>query len=116
VLLTGCHCLGRARVSSHLPKLPNKKGVHRGRKGSTSSSVEEHLGFWIDEAATTFVLADGTPLTVHRFDDHWVSATRSDTSYELNRVRSITFNPASGPMDRLLPTRNHFPITGPPNR
>jgi len=31
------------------------------------------------------VLADGTPLTVHRFDDHWISAARGDTSYELDR-------------------------------
>src|SRR3984893_8176384 len=43
-------------------------------RGSTSSSVEEQLGFWIDEAAKTVVLADGTPLTVHRFDDRWISA------------------------------------------
>jgi hypothetical protein len=53
--------------------------------GSTSSSVEEHLRFWIDEAAKTFVLADGTPLTIHRFDDHWISAARGDMSYELDR-------------------------------
>ena len=31
------------------------------------------------------MLADGTPLTVHRFDDHWISAARGDTSYELDR-------------------------------
>jgi hypothetical protein len=43
------------------------------------------LGFWIDEAAKTLVLADSTPLTVHRFDDHWISAARGDTSYELDR-------------------------------
>jgi len=54
-------------------------------RGSSSSTVEEHLGFWIDEAAKTVVLADGTPLTVHRFDDHWISAARGDMSYELDR-------------------------------
>ena len=54
-------------------------------RGSTSSSVEEQLGFWIDEAAKTVVLADGTPLTVHRFDDRWISAARGDMSYELER-------------------------------
>ena len=58
-------------------------------RGSTSSSVEEHLGFWIDEAAKTFVLADGTPLTVHRFDDHWISAARGDMSYELTGKTAI---------------------------
>ena len=54
-------------------------------RGSTSSSVEEQLGLWIDEAAKTVVLADGTPLTVHRFDDRWISAARGDMSYELER-------------------------------
>ena len=82
----GCHRLDRACIGSQLPKLPDKESSHRGRtEGSTSSSVEEHLGFWIDEAAKTLVLADGTPLTVHRFDDHWISAARGDMSYELDR-------------------------------
>src|SRR6266508_2659360 len=39
---------------------------------------EENLGFWIDESAKTLVLADGTPLTVRRFDDRWISADRGD--------------------------------------
>jgi len=43
------------------------------------------LGFWIDEAAKTLVLADGTPLTVRRFDDRWISAARGDMSYEFDR-------------------------------
>jgi hypothetical protein len=53
--------------------------------GSTSSSIEENLGFWIDEAAKTLVLADGTPLTVRRLDDRWISAARGDMSYEFDR-------------------------------
>jgi hypothetical protein len=53
--------------------------------GSTASSIEESLRFWIDEAAKTLVLADGTPLTVRRFDDHWISAARGDMTYELDR-------------------------------
>jgi hypothetical protein len=43
------------------------------------------LGFWIDEAAKTLVLADGTPLSVRRLDDRWISAVRGDMSYELDR-------------------------------
>jgi hypothetical protein len=43
------------------------------------------LGFQIDEAAKTVMLADGTPLTVHRFDDHWISADRGDLHYEFDR-------------------------------
>ena len=31
------------------------------------------------------VLADGMPLTVRRFDGTWISATRGDMSYELDR-------------------------------
>ena len=54
-------------------------------KGNTSSSIEENLGFWIDEVAKTLVLADGTPLTVRRFDDRWISAARGEMSYEFDR-------------------------------
>jgi hypothetical protein len=31
------------------------------------------------------MLVDGTPLTVRRFDDHWISAARGDMSYEFDR-------------------------------
>jgi hypothetical protein len=54
-------------------------------RGSTSSSIEESLGFWIDEAGKAIVLADGTPLTVRRFDGHWISAAHDDMSYEFDR-------------------------------
>ena len=74
-----------ALARSYLNCLAKKVVIVDTPKGSTSSSVEEHLRFCIDEAAKTLVLADGTPLTVHRFDDHWISAARGDTSYELDR-------------------------------
>src|SRR3984893_15710775 len=70
-----------ALARSYLNCLTKKVIIVNAPRGSTSSSVEEHLGFWIDEAAKTLVLADGTPLTVHRFDDHWISAARGDMSY-----------------------------------
>jgi hypothetical protein len=35
--------------------------------------------------AKTIVLADGTPLTVRRFDDRWIGAARGDISYEFDR-------------------------------
>jgi hypothetical protein len=54
-------------------------------KGSVSSSIEEDFGFWIDEAAKTLVLTDGTLLTVRRFDDRWISAAHGDMSYEFDR-------------------------------
>ena len=74
-----------ALARSYLNCLTKKVVIVDAPRGSTSSSVEEHLGFWIDEAAKTVVLADGTPLTVRRFDDHWISAARADMSYELDR-------------------------------
>jgi hypothetical protein len=54
-------------------------------RGSTSSSIEENLGFWIDEAGKIVTLADGKTLTVRRFDDRWISAESGDVSYELDR-------------------------------
>lgn len=74
-----------ALARSYLNCLTKKVVIVEALKGSTSSNVEEHLGFWLDEAAKTVVLADGTALAVRRFDDHWISAARSDTSYELDR-------------------------------
>jgi hypothetical protein len=74
-----------AFARSYLNCLTKKVVIVDTPRESTSSSVEEQLGFWIDEAAKTVVLADGTPLTVHRFDDRWISAARGDMSYELER-------------------------------
>jgi hypothetical protein len=74
-----------ALARSYLNCLTKKVVIVDAPRGSTSSSVEEHLGFWIDEAAKTLVLADGTPLTVRRFEDRWISAARGDMSYELDR-------------------------------
>jgi hypothetical protein len=82
----GCDCLGGARVGSQLPELPNKKVVIvDAPRRTTSSSIDENLGFWIDDAAKTVVLADGTSLTVRRLDDRWGSAAHGDMSYEFDR-------------------------------
>jgi hypothetical protein len=54
-------------------------------RGSNSSSSGENLGFWIDEAARTIMLADSTLLTVRAFDDYWISADRGDMYYEFDR-------------------------------
>jgi hypothetical protein len=82
----GCCRLDGASVSSQQPKLPNEKSsLVDTPRGSTSSSIEESLGFQIDEAGKTIVLVDGTPMTVRRFDDRWISAARGDLSYEFDR-------------------------------
>src|SRR5229473_7182884 len=74
-----------ALARSYLNCLTKKVVIVDAPRGSTSSSIEETLGFWIDDTAKTVVLVDGTPLTVRRFDDHWISAARGDMSYEFDR-------------------------------
>ena len=74
-----------ASARSYLNCLAKKVVITDTPRGSTSSSTEEHLGFWIDETAKNIMFADGTPLIVHRFDDHWISADRGDMAYEFDR-------------------------------
>src|SRR6266852_1240249 len=74
-----------ALARSYLNCLTKKVVIVDAPSGSTSSSIEENLGFWIDETSKTVVLADGTSLTVRRFDDRWISAARGDMSYEFDR-------------------------------
>ena len=75
---------GPAFARSYLNCITKKVVIVDAPSGSTSSTIE-NLGFWIDETAKTVVLADGMPLTVRRFDGTWISATRGDMSYELDR-------------------------------
>jgi hypothetical protein len=72
-----------ARSYLHCPT--KKVVIVNASSGITSSGVEENVDFWIDEAKRSLMLADGTPLIVHRFDDRWISAARGDVSYELDR-------------------------------
>src|SRR5271165_2426087 len=74
-----------ALARSYLNCLTKKVVIVDTPRGSTSSSVQENLGFWIDEMAKTMMLADGTRLIVRRFDDRWISAARGDLSYEFDR-------------------------------
>src|SRR3984893_7070330 len=67
-----------AVARSYLNFLTKEVVIVDAPKGGTSSTVEGHLGLWIDDAAKALTLADGTPLTVNRFDDHWISATRAN--------------------------------------
>jgi hypothetical protein len=81
-----------ALARSYLNCLTKKVVIVDAPRGSTSSSIEENLGFWIDETAKTLALADGTPLTVRRFDNRWISAARGDMSYEFDRQNdSLTY-------------------------
>jgi hypothetical protein len=86
LLLMACVVFAEPTVArSYLHCLTKKVVIVDAPKGSTSSGIEENFGFWIDGAAKTIVLADGAPLTVRRFDERWLSATRGDASYELDR-------------------------------
>jgi hypothetical protein len=67
IAITGWTELALARSYLNCPT--KKVVIVDTTRGSSSSTVEEHLGFWIDETAKTVVLADGTPLTIRRFDD-----------------------------------------------
>ncbi len=50
-----------------------------------SSTRETNMGFWVDDVAKTVMFADGTVLTVTRFDDNWLNARRDDSSYVFDR-------------------------------
>jgi hypothetical protein len=49
------------------------------------STKETNMSFWVDDVAKTVMFADGTALTVTRFDDNWLGARRDDSSYEFDR-------------------------------
>jgi hypothetical protein len=74
-----------AAAQDYLHCVSKKVVIVDAPKRTTSSSTEESLGFWIDEATKTVTLADGKKLNVGRFDDHWISAVSGDVSYELDR-------------------------------
>jgi hypothetical protein len=74
-----------ALARSYLDCLTKKVVIVDAPRGSTSSSIEENLGFWIDEAANIVTLGDGKKLILRRFDDRWISAASGDVSYELDR-------------------------------
>jgi hypothetical protein len=78
-----------ALARSYLDCLTKKVVIVDAPRGSTSSSIEESLGFLIDEAAKIITLTDGAPLIVRRFDDRWISAARGDVSYEFDRQNDI---------------------------
>ena len=61
-----------------------------GQMGSVQ--VEEHMTFWIDDAAKTFIFSDGRRLRVTRFDKSWISGSSEDMQYEFNRTdRTLTY-------------------------
>jgi len=85
LLMAATICATPVSARSYLNCVAKKVIIVDSPRGSNLSSTEDNLGFWIDEAAKTIMLADGTLLTVHRFDDHWISADHGDMAYEFDR-------------------------------
>jgi len=54
---------------------------------NSSVHLEENLDFWIDDAARTISLSDGTQLRVTRFSASWISANLGDIEYEFDRAK-----------------------------
>ena len=69
------------------------KVIITNKAGQTGSvQVEEHMTFWIDDAAKTFIFSDGQLLRISRFDKSWISASSEDIRYEFNRAdRTLTY-------------------------
>ena len=86
LLLMVCAAFAQSASARSYLHCPTKRVVIvAAPSGTTSSSAEENVDFWIDEAKRSIALADGTPLIVRRFDDRWISVAGGDVSYELNR-------------------------------
>ncbi len=71
-------------------------------EGTKSSTQEKSRSFWLDDVSKTITFADGTPLTVTRFDDNWISANRGGVSYELDRRRQRLTYASSEARDRTI--------------
>jgi hypothetical protein len=56
-----------------------------GLGGETSSTREEDLGFWVDDAAKTLRFAGDGLLVVTQFGNYWISANSDGIFYELDR-------------------------------
>jgi hypothetical protein len=89
LLLMACIMLAESAESAstrtYLNCLTRKVVIVEASSGNTSSSTEESMSLWIDEAAKSLTLADGTPFIIRRFDDRWISAALGDVFYELDR-------------------------------
>src|SRR3974390_1473742 len=85
LLVAATICAIPASARSHLNCVAKKVIIVDSPEGNNSSGIEEKLVFWIDETAKTITFADGTPLIVRGFQDHWISADRGDLHYEFDR-------------------------------
>jgi hypothetical protein len=60
--------------------------------GSSSSQTTEDLIFWIDEASKSVSFGNGTPLSIQRLDERWISASAGGVAYEIDREsKNVTY-------------------------
>jgi len=93
-----------ALARSYLDCQTKKVVIVDAPNGSTSSTLEENVGFLIDEPAKIVMLADGNALVVRRFDDRWISASSGDVSYELDRQNGNLMYASSTTKDGVATT------------
>ena len=75
------------------------------KAGQTGSvQVEEHVTFWIDDAAKTFIFSDGQRLRISRFDKSWISGSSGDIRYEFNRADDTLTYAGSTTEDNITTT------------
>ena len=72
-------------AGTYLNCATRKVVIISGPSGDTSSTSDEDLGFWVDDAVKTLTFLDATPLTIRRLDRSWISADSDGIFYEFNR-------------------------------
>jgi hypothetical protein len=75
--------------------------VEEGAGKGASSIHEKSVSFGLDDASKTITFADGTALTVTRFDDNWISAKYGDISFEFDRRRHRLSYASATERDRM---------------
>ena len=81
------------------------KVILTNKAGQTGSvQVEEHMTFWIDDAAKTFIFSDGRRLGVTRYDKSCISGNREDIQYEFNRADHTLTYAGSATKDNVTTT------------
>jgi hypothetical protein len=72
--------------------------------GETSSTREEDLSFWVDDAAKTLRFAGDGPLVVTQFGNYWISANGDGIFYEIDRQSGTLTYASSTTKDSVTTT------------
>jgi len=91
-------------AGTYLHCATRKVVIISGPSGDTSSTRQEDLGFWVDDAAKSLTFVDNTALTVSRLDRVWISADRDGIFYEFDRQDGTLTYAASTTKDAVTTT------------